>query len=83
MPGIKVYGSETCSMTRDTREHLETLGVPYQYRDIDRSQEAARWVKQQNQGKVKTPTLDIDGRILTEPSDQALDAALAEAGVTY
>ena len=68
-------------MTAETREHLDELGVPHQYIDIDTSREGARWVKEQNLGKLKTPTLDIEGDILTEPSNEELDAALAEAGV--
>jgi hypothetical protein len=35
-------------------------------------------VRQQNHGREKKPTLDIDGTILTEPSDDDLDETLRE-----
>jgi hypothetical protein len=34
-------------------------------------------VKAQNGGKEKKPTIDIEGRILAEPTNKELDAALA------
>lgn len=42
------------------------------------AQEAAAWVRHQNDGKEKKPTIDIGGIILTEPSESDLDIALKE-----
>ena len=81
MAEIKVYGTNWCHTTTDTLDHLNELGVDYEFIDIDQDREAARWVEAQNGGKQKKPTLDINGRILSEPSDAELDAALRDAGV--
>lgn len=78
---IKVYGADWCPMTSSTREHLDEIGVEYDYIDIERDPAACRWVKDHNGGKEKKPTLDIDGRILTEPTNHELDAALEAAGM--
>ncbi|MDQ2777460.1 MAG: glutaredoxin family protein [Acidobacteriota bacterium] len=76
MANIKVYGADWCATTKHTRAHLDQLGVPYQYINIDNDREAAAWVAAQNDGKEKKPTLDIDGQVLTAPSNKELDAIL-------
>ncbi len=78
---IKVYGADWCSMTTATREHLDSLGIDYDYIDVEDDKTASDWVKNHNGGKEKKPTLDIDGVILTEPSNKQLDKALREKGV--
>ena len=81
MPQITVYGADWCPLTRGTRLHLDKLGIPYRYVDIDRDRSAAAWVAEQNDGKEKKPTLDIDGEILTEPSNGQLDRVLQAKGM--
>jgi glutaredoxin len=79
MARIKVYGADWCPLTAEAREHLDELGVDYEYIDIEKDSAAAKWVKAQNGGKEKKPTIDIDGVILPEPSNRELDAALERA----
>jgi glutaredoxin len=81
MNPIKVYGTNWCEDTEATRHHLDALGVPYQYIDIEQDPAATAWVKQQNHGKQQTPTVDIQGTILIEPSDQDLEQALRGRGL--
>lgn len=76
MEKIKIYGADWCGMTRRTLMHLDRLGVEYEYIDIDGDGAASEWVKNQNGGKEKKPTLDIGGRVLTTPSNQQLEQAL-------
>jgi glutaredoxin len=78
---IKVYGADWCGDTQITRHQLDTLGVPYDYFDVDRSDEARSWVLSQNHGKQKTPTLDVDGTVLVEPSEEELLEVLKEKGL--
>ena len=78
---IKVYGADWCGMTTRTREHLDELNVTYDYIDVEEDPEASEWVKQQNGGKEKKPTVDIDGQILSTPTNKELDKALEQAGV--
>jgi len=80
MADVKVYGADWCSMTKRTLAHLKERGVEFEYVDIDKNREAAKWVAEQNGGKEKKPTLDIDGVILSEPTNEELDRALAKQG---
>lgn len=77
MKTVKVYGADWCPMTRRSLDHLRLLGVPFDYIDIEENPDASAWVKAKNGGKEKKPTIDIDGRILSEPTNDELDAALA------
>lgn len=78
MAGIKVYGTDWCEETQHALGHLDDLGVDYQYINIDDDEKAAAWVRHQNDGKEKKPTIDIGGIVLSEPSDSELDLALKE-----
>jgi mycoredoxin len=67
-------------MTKRTLQHLDQKQIPYDYVDIERDGRAAKWVAAQNNGKEKKPTLDIQGYVLTEPSNEELDSVLREKG---
>jgi glutaredoxin len=73
---ITVYGADWCEDTHRTRTLLDGLGVPYEYVDIDEDPQAEAWITQQNNGKRKTPTVDLGGSLLFEPSDEMMMAAL-------
>ena len=75
---IKVYGADWCHMTAETLACLKRLGVEYQYINIERDKKAAAWVRAQNHGKEKKPTLDINGTILVEPDEDELEQTLRE-----
>jgi mycoredoxin len=64
-------------MTKRSISHLKSLGLPFEYINVEEDPGAAEWVKAQNGGKEKKPTIDIGGRILSEPTNEELDAALA------
>ena len=64
-------------MTRRSMDHLRLRGIPFEYINIEKDTGASEWVKRHNDGKELKPTIDIDGRILSEPSNEELDAALA------
>jgi glutaredoxin len=76
MGGVKVYGADWCKDTQRTLKHLDKLGVDYEYINVEQDEEAARWVKEQNDGRERKPTVDIMGRVLSVPSDEELEAAL-------
>jgi glutaredoxin len=67
-------------MTKRTLQHLDRKQIPYDYVDIDRDRTAASWVASQNNGREKKPTLDISGRVITEPSNEELDEVLRDKG---
>lgn len=82
MKTIKVYGADWCEDTTRTREQLDALGVAYDYIDIDRDPAAKAWVTAQNNGKQKTPTVDLGGEtVLIEPTNEEMEKALRAGGL--
>lgn len=81
MTPIRIYGAEWCEDTAATCSHLDLLGIPYDYIDIDRDPEAAAWVCRHNAGRQRTPTVDVDGQIVTEPSNIQLETLLRGKGL--
>ena len=63
-------------MTRRTLSHLERLGVEYEYIDVEKDSAASQWVKNQNNGKEKKPTIQIGATILCNPHNRELEDAL-------
>jgi len=81
MNEVLVYGTDWCEDTHATRNHLNGFGVPYRYINIEQDATAQEWVKQQNGGKQRTPTVDILGHILVEPDERELELALRGKGL--
>ena len=81
MNKVIVYGASWCEDTEATLKDLDSLGVPYEYVDVEGDPPAQAWVKQQNGGKQKTPTLDLAGQVLVEPDREELEKALRGAGL--
>jgi glutaredoxin len=79
MARIRVYGADWCPMTQRTIAHLRAKDVDFDFIDIENDPEAKEWVKQHNGGKEKKPTVDVAGRILSEPSNEELDRVLSRA----
>jgi glutaredoxin len=73
---VTVYGADGCEDTQATRNHLDSLGVHFRYVDIEQDPQGEAWVKAQNDGKRKTPTVDVDGLILSVPQEPELEKAL-------
>jgi glutaredoxin len=81
MNDVRVYGADWCGDTRATRFQLDSLGVAYDYLNIDRDAHALQWVLQHNGGKRKLPTLDVRGQILVIPDERELEVALRGKGL--
>jgi mycoredoxin len=86
---IVVYGADWCEDTQRTRTQLESLGVPYQYVDVERDELANEQVKEWNGGSRITPTVvlpDAGGAAtgthrLAAPANEELEASLRERGL--
>ncbi len=78
---VVVYGTSWCAATQMIRRHLERLGVPYRYVDIERNPAGAAQVQWWNGGRASHPTVSIGGSILVEPTLEEVDWALAQAGL--
>ncbi|HVG38258.1 MAG TPA: glutaredoxin family protein [Pyrinomonadaceae bacterium] len=81
MMSVKVYGADWCGDTKRTLRKLDGLGVAYDYVDVEQDEAASQWVKEQNSGKERKPTLDLGGRVLSVPSDAELEQALRAEGL--
>jgi mycoredoxin len=79
---IKVYGADWCGDTKRALSFLDSQKVEYQYINVDDDQEGSEWVKNQNNGKERKPTISIGERVLSVPSESELSSALSEAGLT-
>ena len=76
MPKVTVYGADWCPLTTNARSLLDEQGVNYSYIDIDKDEKAAKWVRDHNGGKEKKPTIDVDGEVVTEPTNSELQNLL-------
>lgn len=79
MAKIKVYGADWCAMTQRTLHHLKERGADFEYIDVEADPAASEWVKQQNGGKEKKPTVDFNGQVVSEPTNSELDDLLSRA----
>ena len=81
MNRVKVYGADWCEDTQHARERMDNMGVGYDYINVEQDKEASDWVKQQNGGKERKPTIKIDERVLSVPKADELENALREQGI--
>ena len=81
MQTVTVYGADWCPLTRAALSHLDHLGVNYDYINIEEDEAAAQWVADHNEGKERKPTIDVDGTVISEPSNKELDDLLREKRV--
>lgn len=84
---IVVYGTDECPDTTRARQQLQSLGVPFDYVDVERDRDANEQVKQWNAGKRLTPTIllptgnVVDGNTrMAVPSAGELEETLRERG---
>lgn len=70
---ILFYGTEWCGQCRAARQLFERGGIPYRWIDIDKDEEAARFVESVANGFRSVPTIVWpDGLVMVEPSMPAL-----------
>ena len=73
---VTVYGADWCEDTDRSRRYLRRLGVRHRYLNVDADLEALAEARALNNGKRRTPTIEIDGEVLVEPLNAALAYAL-------
>ncbi|OGO56977.1 MAG: hypothetical protein A2V84_01940 [Chloroflexi bacterium RBG_16_70_13] len=83
-PGILILGRDTCEDTTRSRAHLVARGIPFTYRNVELDAEADAINRSYNDGARVTPVILIGdperpGRVVIEPSNDELDAAIAAA----
>ncbi|MEM9562416.1 MAG: GNAT family N-acetyltransferase [Actinomycetota bacterium] len=74
-----MYGADWCGDCRRSKAWFEANGVDYAYVDLAARPEAVDIVLERNNGLKRIPVIVFpDGSHLTEPSDEALAAKVAE-----
>lgn len=71
--GIKVYGAPWCADCRRSKRLLDECRVDYEWIDISKDNDAARFVQNMNSGRHIIPTIVFpEGSFLAEPTDDEL-----------
>ena len=76
---VKVYGADWCGDTKRALKFLDASEIDYQYIDVEQDAEASEWVKSQNGGKERKPTITVGEKVLSVPSESELESALKQA----
>jgi mycoredoxin len=77
---IVVYGTRWCGATQLVRRHLERLGVPYRYIDLEQDPDAVNQLRWWTGGSASHPTVYVNGEVLVEPSIAEVTGALTRNG---
>jgi mycoredoxin len=78
---IEVYGADWCGDTKRTLKYLDGVGANYKYINVEEDAQASQWVKDQNSGKERKPTIKLGDEVLSVPSDAELETALRRKGI--
>ncbi len=82
MEKIEVYGTSWCPDCFRARQILNQHNITYKWHDIEKDKKACAFVEKVNDGFQSVPTIVfLDGSILVEPSNAALERKLNEAGL--
>ncbi len=74
---LLMYATTWCPDCARSKRLLDRHGVRYTWINIEEEPEAAETVRHLNNGMQVVPTIVLPGgRVLTEPSDKELSAAL-------
>lgn len=83
MNTLKLYGADWCPDCRRAKSYLTENNIPFEFIDVDLDKTATRLVETINNGKRIIPTLDLNGKTFTNPSNPELADVLGinDAGV--
>ncbi|MCC6728813.1 MAG: glutaredoxin family protein [Chthonomonadales bacterium] len=73
---VVAYVTAWCPDCTRSRRVLKQAGVAFEEIDIERVPGAEDAMRRLNGGRGKVPTIQIDGRVLVEPNDDELRAAI-------
>jgi glutaredoxin len=75
---IQVYGADWCGLTRGLREYLTNSHIDYDYFDVDRNEEAERFVLAINEGRRRFPLVVVHEQVVTQPTIAVLRTVISE-----
>jgi mycoredoxin len=73
---ITIYGRPGCAISQMLRRRLDRRGIPYRNVDIDRNQDVRARLAWLTGGRVRSPTVTVDGEVLVQPTADELEWAL-------
>src|ERR687891_2828738 len=78
---VVLYGRGWCAMSQMARRHLDRMGIPFEYVDLDRHPEVESRLAWLTGGRVHSPVVSVGGEVLVQPTIRELDWALARRGL--
>jgi mycoredoxin len=78
---VIIYGSDWCGYTQRALRQLDSLGVSYQYIDVDSSPEDEKRIAGWNNGRSIRPTFDLGGDVFVNPAPGQLEDELRQRGL--
>lgn len=79
---IVVYGVDDCEDTKRARAFLDNRGITYRYVNIDQDKAGEEMVKRENDGKRRTPLIEVkmglEVRVLRVPTNEELENAIRD-----
>ena len=78
---IQLYGATWCPKSSAIRNYLQSLWVEFQDLDVEANAVAAQRVKDQYNGHLKFPVLQVGDEWLVNPKPEELRAKLKEHGL--
>ena len=77
---VTVYKKSGCPWAAAVEAFLKELEVPFEVKDVTRHPEFLREIESKT-GQSSSPTVELDGEILTDASVEDVAEALEEAGI--
>ncbi len=71
-----IYGASWCEPCHFAARHLRRRGVDVTERDIEKDDEALRWVRTRSQRGISLPTIDLCGDVVIGYNPDHLDEAI-------
>ena len=79
MPHVRMFTTTWCGICVHTKRYLMTKNVDFEEIDIEEQPQYGDMIEELTGGYRTVPTLDIDGRLMVNPSRREIDEALAAA----
>lgn len=77
---IKVYGTTWCPDCVRAKQFLTKRGIPFDWIDIEKDDQARAYVEKVNRGYRSVPTIVFpDGSVMIEPSNTELEEKIGKS----
>ena len=77
---VVVYRKTGCPWAAAVMGFLDQLRIPYELKDVNRHQDYARELEAKT-GQLKSPSVEIDGKMIADAGVEDVAEALEEKGV--